>query len=466
MFAQVGARKRLLLFSRYAFAKRTGGKWARNWHQEKIALALEKVERGETRRLIVNIPPRYSKTQLAVIDFMAWSIGRNPDAEFIHTSYSARLAANNSAMAREIVGADWYRSTFPDVTLRADAQAKDDWRTTAGGVAYSVGSGGTVTGFGAGKMRSGEDRRFGGAIIIDDPHKADEARSDVIRTGVIDWYHNTLASRRNGPNTPIILIMQRLHEDDLAGHLLRGGDGHVWEHLKIAALDEHDEALWPNKHTAAELKIMREAAPYTFAGQYQQEPAPPEGNMFKPGKMDVLDAAPAGTKWIRGWDFGATDGGGDYTVGGKLGITPDKRFIIADVIRFQGGPDQVEAELLSAAKRDGPSVRVRIPQDPGQAGKFQAGHMTRKLAGFTVKAVPVSGDKITRAEPFASQVNIGNVAMVRGEWNDALVGEMRMFPNGKHDDQVDALADAFAELSSGNTGILEYYRDRVAAKNG
>ena len=462
----IRSRRRLLLFSRYAFAKRTGTKWSQNWHQEKIANALEAVVRGETQRLIINIPPRYSKTQLAVIDFIAWTLGNHPDAEFIHTSYSGRLAANNSAMAREVVNADWYRRIFPETRLRADTQAKDDWRTTAGGVVYAVGSGGTVTGFGAGKMRPPEDKRFGGAIIIDDPHKADEARSDVIRTGVIDWYHNTLASRRNGPNTPIILIMQRLHEDDLAGHLLGGGDGHKWEHLKIPALNDNDEALWAAKHTTAELKIMREAAPYTFAGQYQQEPAPPEGNMFKPARMEIVNAAPVGTRWVRAWDLGATDGGGDYTAGIRLGRMPDKRWIIGDVVRFQGGPDAVEAELIATAKRDPNETRIRLPQDPGQAGKFQVAHMIRQLAGFSVTALPVTGDKMTRAEPVAAQVNVGNVAMVKAEWNDALVGEMRMFPNGKHDDQIDALADAFAALNStSHQGILDYY-DKMAAEHG
>ena len=116
--------------------------------------------------------------------------------------------------------------------LRSDSQAKDEWRTGAGGCVYAVGAGGSITGYGAGKLRE----TFGGAIIIDDPHKPDEVRSDVMRRNVIDWFQNTLESRKNAPNTPIILIMQRLHEEDLAGWLLAGGNGETWEHINLPAI--------------------------------------------------------------------------------------------------------------------------------------------------------------------------------------------------------------------------------------
>lgn len=180
----------LYFFSRYMFKARKGFKWRDNWHHRAICDALMKVFAGESNRLIINIPPRYSKTELA-INFISWALGQAPDSEFIYTSYSGRLAASSSFQAREMVQHEAYTDLFPGVALRGDSQAKDEWRTSRDGGVYAVGSSGTITGFGAGKDREA----FGGAIIIDDPHKADEARSDVIRQGVIDWFQNTLESR-------------------------------------------------------------------------------------------------------------------------------------------------------------------------------------------------------------------------------------------------------------------------------
>jgi predicted phage terminase large subunit-like protein len=442
------ARFDLYTFARLMFAERRGFVWQRARHHAAICAALTRVYRGECRRLIINIPPRYSKTELAVVNFIAWAMGRSPDSEFIHTSYSAPLAVNNSVAVRSIIQHEAYRRIFPGVELASDAG--HHWKTTSGGVMYATGSEGTITGFGAGKVRPG----FGGAIIIDDPHKADEARSEVIRGRVIDWFQNTLESRRNSPETPIVLIMQRLHEKDLAGFLLGGGNGEEWEHLCLSAwADEADtEPLWPEKHSVEDLRRMEQASPYVFAGQYRQRPAPPAGGFFKPDEIGVVDAIPAGSiSWVRGWDLAATVDG-DWTVGARLGKLPDGRYIIADVARLREGPDGRDRAVRNVAERDGKTVRVSIPQDPGQAGKTQVLAFARLLAGYPVHTSPESGDKMTRAEPFAAQLNVGNVVMVRGPWNDALVNELRMFPNGATKDQVDALSRAFSVLL-GQTGV-------------
>lgn len=448
------ARADLYFFARWMFARRRGYPWQRATHHRAVCDALMRVFRGECRRLIINIPPRYSKTELAVVMFIAWAMGQSPDAEFIHTSYSGTLAVNNSAAVRAMLQHEAYREIF-GVQLADEARAH--WTTTAGGVMYATGAGGTITGFGAGKHRPG----FGGAIIIDDPHKADEARSDVIRQGVLDWFQNTLESRKNSPDTPIILIMQRLHEKDLAGWLLgdrgkdmrgppvAGGNGEVWEHLCLSAwADDADTApLWPEKHGAEDLRRMEKSSPYIFAGQYRQRPAPLDGGIFKPGQLQIVDAVPAGRiEWCRGWDLASVDQGGDYTAGGKLGKLADGRFIIGGMEREQLGPDERDALLRNTASRDGRHVFIGLPQDPGQAGKTQVLALTRMLAGHMVKTSPETGDKITRAEPLASQVNVGNVLLLRGAWNDALIDEMRMFPNGAFDDQIDGLSRAFAEL--------------------
>ena len=438
--AQELARADLYFFSRWMFNQRRGYKWLRSPHHKTICDSLMRVYRGECKRLIINIPPRYSKTELAVVNFIAWCFGHVPDAEFIHASYSGTLAINNSAAVRGVVQHEAYAEIFPGMTLATDAKAH--WVTTAGGVMYATGTGGTITGFGAGKHRDG----FGGAIIIDDPHKADEARSDVMRQNVIDWFQNTLESRKNSPETPIIVIMQRLHQDDLAGWLADGGNGEEWETVCLPAIQADSTALWPAKHDIETLRRMEQAAPYVFAGQYQQRPAPAEGGVFKPDQLQVVEALPAGSiQWVRGWDLASTTNG-DWTAGAKLGRMSDGRLVIADVVRLRAGPDERDAAIVNTAAADGRAVKISIPQDPGQAGKTQVLYLTRSLVGHRVVSSPESGDKVTRAEPLAAQINIGNVLMLRGEFNRQLIEELRMFPNGSNDDQVDALSRAFAEL--------------------
>lgn len=443
------AKADLYFFSRWMFFQRRRYKWLRSSHHKIVCDALMRVYHGLCKRLIINIPPRYSKTELAVVNFIAWTLGQVPDAEFIHASYAAPLAVNNSANVRTLVQHEAYQHVFPDCRLASDA--KSHWTTTEGGVMYAAGAGGTITGFGAGKHREG----FGGAIIIDDPHKPDEAKSDVVRQGVIDWFQNTLESRKNSKETPIILIMQRLHEHDLAGWLLDGGNGETWEHVCLPAIQEDGTALWPEKHAIGDLHRMEQAAPYVFAGQYLQRPAPPDGGLIKPDAIETIDALPAGPiKWVRGWDLAASVDG-DYTAGAKIGKLEDGRFVIADMVRARCGPDERDKTLKNTASRDGKSVRISLPQDPGQAGKTQALYLTRNLAGYRVTTSPESGDKTTRAEPLAAQINVGNVLMLRGHWNEALVNEMRLFPNGTHDDQVDACSRAFAELMMQKRGFFD-----------
>jgi len=432
-------------FSRAIFLGRRGYRWQQAPHHVKICDALERVFRGECKRLIINIPPRYSKTEL-VKCFIAWTLGQAPDSEYIYTSYSGRLAAASSWDIREMVQTPLYQRIYPGVALRNDSQAKDEWRTEAGGIMYSVGAGGTITGYGAGKHRGG----FGGCLLIDDPHKADEARSDVMRQNVIEWFQNTFESRKNSPDTPIILVMQRLHEDDLAGFLLDGGNGEEWEHLCLSVIQDDGTALWPEKHNLETLERMEQAAPYMFAGQYRQRPAPPEGGLFKPEKLKIAEFMPQGLTMARGWDLAATEEAQgkkpDWTAGALVGRDDLGQIYICHISRFRGSPLAVEQALLTTAAMDGYEVPISGPQDPGQAGKAQAFGFIQKLAGYDVEFTPETGSKATRAAPLAAQVEAGNVFMVRGEWNQAFVDELRMFPNGSFDDQVDACSRAFHRL--------------------
>ena len=177
-----------------------------------------------------------------------------------------------------------------------------------------------------------------------------------------------------------------------------------------------------------------------WAALYQQRPRPLEGSLFKVGNISVLDAMPAGGITVRAWDLAATAQTGtrdpDWTVGLKMTRLPEGRFIVSDVRRLRGGPDEIEALIVNTAMQDGKAVKISLPQDPGQAGKQQVFYLTRKLWGFAVESSPETGAKETRAAPFASQVNVGNVCLVRGPWNAAYLDELAGFPSGIHDDQL------------------------------
>jgi predicted phage terminase large subunit-like protein len=273
----------------------------------------------------------------------------------------------------------------------------------------------------------------------------------------IDHTENFIASGLVSHNT-------RWHMDDLGGRLLDRQPG-MWRVVSLPAqAGENDmlgrnpgDWLWADDAYGYGADLQKARAECEANGQmrdwhalYQQQPRPEEGSLFKVTQLAVLDAAPTGGKDVRAWDLASTADGGDWTVGARLRRLPDGAFVIVDVTRLRGGPDAVEAAIVNTAKQDGRGVIVSLPQDPGQAGKTQALYLTRKLAGYQVKTSPETGDKITRAGPLAAQVNVGNVSLTRASWNTALIDEMRDFPHGTHDDQVDALSRAFGELITGH----------------
>lgn len=280
----------LLLFTEVFYKLRTGREFeltypdGRESHILSICRELVNVLRGNSTRLIINVPPRYGKTEM-VIHFVSWALSRFADSNFIYVSYSHSLAKKQTQTIRQIIQLPHYRKLF-GVEISGDTSAKDNFETTGGGSVYAVGAGGTITGRGAGIK--GCDR-FGGAIIIDDIHKPSEVNSDTIRQGINDWYYNTLQSRINSTQTPIIFIGQRLDEDDLAANLIKTGD---WKTLIIPALDEAGNALHPEMHTRHELLKMQATSPYTFSAQYQQDPLPAGGGIFKPEWFYLTDEEP------------------------------------------------------------------------------------------------------------------------------------------------------------------------------
>lgn len=230
------------------------------------------------RHLAVNIPPGHGKTFIAH-DTVAWLTGLFPDSQWIYASYSAQLAIAQTCRIREIMASDWYAKVYPAARIRQGQSTQRYFETVSGGHVYGVGIDGTVTGFRAGRKRP----EFGGGIIIDDPIKPTDARSETVRGGTNRWFTETLLSRRNHDDTPILLIMQRLHEEDLVGHVCKTMPGE-WEVLSIPALDEATgEMLWTETFSRKTAEVLRAADPATFYAQYQQSPVPPGGNMIKLG---------------------------------------------------------------------------------------------------------------------------------------------------------------------------------------
>lgn len=452
--ARMAARESLM-----AFCYLTCRGYEVSWHHQRIGTALHDIATGRTKRLIIAMPPRHGKTELASIRFAPWLLARNPRINVIAATYAQDFADELGRKARGVMGDAVYRCLFPHAALMPDSRAVSRWQTIAGGGYYAVGVGGPLTGRGA------------NVLLIDDPHKnREEAESAVMRARVWDWFRSTAYTRLEKDGA-VVVIMTRWHEDDLVGRLLNSDE--PWEVLSLPAIAEADEperqageALWPSKYPADVLQgIHATIGDREWAALYQQHPAPAEGALFKPDQLAVVDAEPSGMDWVRAWDFGATRGGGDWTVGAKLGVR-DGRLVIGDIVRLQGAPEQVEKALLAAASRDGLGVRIDLPQDPGQAGKSQVQYFTRLLSGYRVTSSPESGNKVLRAEPLAAQLNVGNVSMVRAPWNAALLDELRSFPVGAHDDQVDALSRAYAATAApGSTAIIEYYR-RQAEKAG
>ena len=280
----------LLTFVRTFFKIRTGREFelsnpiGRESHYITIARALEAVLEGDCKRLIINVPPRYGKTEL-LIHFVAWALARYPDSNFLYVSYSHTLAKRQTQIIRDIINLSHYKNLF-GVKLKDDTTAKDNFVITQGGSVYAAGAQGTITGFGAGIKGC---HRFGGCIVIDDIHKPDEVTSDTIREGTIDWYYNTLQSRLNSPDTPIIFIGQRLHEQDLSAVLLESDE---WKSVVIPAIDEAGNALHPQMHNIQTLKRMEKESPYHFASQYQQNPQPAGGGIFKSDWFLKLETEP------------------------------------------------------------------------------------------------------------------------------------------------------------------------------
>ena len=346
-----------LIFTRYFFKKRFNRKFVIGDHHRKISDVLDRVYSGEIARLIINIAPRYSKTEIAVKNFIANGLAINPAAKFIHLSYSDDLALDNSEETKNIVQSQEYKELFPDVVIKKNSDSKKKWYTTKGGGVYATSAAGQVTGFGAGLVDiedepdfiagTENENIFGGALIIDDPIKPEDADNELLRDKVNKRFDSTIRNRVNSRKTPIIVIMQRLHQNDLCGHIMAQEPGQ-WTILSLSCINDDGTALWPFKHTLAELEALRTLNPINFERQYLQKPMPLEGRLYKTFKTykelpydatvrkNVTDTADTGSDYLCSIDYLPTTTG----------------YYVTDVLYTQDGMEITEGKTAMQLTRN------------------------------------------------------------------------------------------------------------------
>lgn len=400
-------------------------------HIRQISKALDAVENGEIDRLAIHMPPRHGKTETTTVRYPVYHMERNPESSVLVTGYNERFARRFGRKTRNL-------AIEYGLQIEDGAKAADEWHLKAGGQLLTRGVGSPPTGVGFNR------------IVIDDPiRRREDAESEVYREKVWDWYTDDLYSRLE-PGGAIVLIMTLWHEDDIGARAV-ASEPNRWHVLKLPAISDDGRALWPERYPIDALErirgvVTRDEGERSWQALYQQNPTPKEGNTFKVSMIDIVDAAPLGLPVIRAWDIAATVGAGDYTVGVKLTGSVDRGWFVLDVVRGQWDSAERDRIIGQTADLDGRECTQIVPQDPGAAGKSQVEAMIRNLAGVPVRKVRPTGTKEMRADPLASQVNAGNVRIVRAEWNRSFIEELRQFPGGKHDDQVDASADAFNEI--------------------
>lgn len=371
-------------------------------HHEKMFEALQDVVDGKCKRLIINIAPRYGKTELVIKSFISWCFALNPLCRFLHLSYSDLLVNDNSDTIRSIMAEPLYKQLFPNSALASEKGAAKRWKTKAGGELYAVSTQGQVTGFGAGNVDKVEDdfstmarlsdmpvddneelnemldmigatvNIFQGAIVIDDPMKPEEGESEVVRERINTRFENTIRNRTNSRNTPIIIIMQRLHEHDLCGYLMEK-EPDEWRVLSLPAIQTNPEtgeerALWPMKHTLEELYKLREINPIIFDTQYMQDPKPKEGLMYSEGfRTYTRDMLPTGAKAHMKWNYTDTADTGADSLCSICFINTPEYIYVTDVL-FTDAPMEVtepkQAEMLT---RNG-TVETLIESNNGGRG--------------------------------------------------------------------------------------------------
>lgn len=430
-----------------------------NWHLDAICAHLEAVSHGRLSPWgIINVPPGSSKSTGVSVLWQAFEWGPlgKRHLRYVSTSFEEGNVTRDTRKTRDLIKSEWFQTLWPEVQLvrMGETSFANSDTGTREGVAFS-----SITG------------KRGDRVLIDDPHSLKGAESEVERNATIRLFMEGGLNRSNDALTSaMIVIMQRLHANDLTGAILARQLG-FW-HLCIPMEFEitsrcttplgwtdprtyDGELMDPGRFPKEAAERQKLAGDYQWAGQYQQRPSPRGGGLFKIpedwalSRADggrVVDACPDGGRTVAGWDFaGSKRKTSPYSVRVKLTKVGGDYFV-RHVKRERTDPTEMDRMVDQTVIEDGYSTFQSLPQDPGQAGKSQKWQLADKLAGYTFEITPETGDKETRAEPFAAQWGAGRVFLVRGDWNAEYIEELRGFPTGTYKDQVDASSRAFSAL--------------------
>ena len=452
------ARHNFGVFANRAFEQLEGHALLGNWHINAIAALATEIQSGRTRRAIVCMPPRYLKSFLLTVAFPAWCLGRDPRAKIICCSYGADLAEKFSGDTLRLMRTDWYRQVFPNTKISTTKATKADFETTAGGYRLASSVGGTLTGRGA------------DVIIVDDPLKASDAHSDLVRQASIDWFNSSVRTRLNHPkNGRIIVVAQRLHAEDLPGHLIQTGG---WNELIIPAICWQQtnypmgpnlklgscspgRVLQPERQSLEELQQLRkEMCERDFEAQYNQRPLPPGGATFKADWLKRYDARPHPSEVqaiIQSWDTAyeeSTDS--DFSVCTTWAVCGNN-FYLLDVWRDRPKFFELEKKVYELRQKWG--AQLAIIERAGSGISLVQNIRDGNRQQWVVTINP-QGAKISRAEQQTPKFEQGRIRLPKeAPWLAQYEKELLDFPYGKHDDQVDSTVQL---LTSFDTGRLLY----------
>ena len=411
------------------------------------------------RHLAICMPPRHGKTYIAR-DLVAWGLGLFPDSQWIYTASSATLAVGQTLAIRDTVSADWYSRVFPETGVKPGKGRQDYFVTARGGAVYGVGVNGTITGFGAGCKR----RSFGGGIVIDDPMQAVDAYSQAERDKCNRWYTQTLYSRRNSDWTPVMLIMQRLHEDDLVGYL-QEHEPQLWEIMQIPVRNEQGEVLWPETFSADTAERLEAFDPFAFSAQYMQQPTPPGGAMIKTEWLQRYSVLPESchTLLITMDTAQKVKEHNDFSVLAAW-LFDGVNVYLKDIQRGKWeAPDllDVARDFLVKHRPQRPSkIRCRgvvIEDKASGIGLIQSLKRDQTLRDMPVIAKQRGTDKVSRLNDVLPFIRAGQLFVPESApWLNAYLGELAAFSPAmthKHDDQVDVTSDALDELLQTSGGM-------------
>lgn len=424
LLARRKARESLVAFSSY-----TNPAYTPADHHALIAEKLERVANGEIKRLMICMPPRHGKSELASRRFPAWYLGRNPDKKIIAASYNSDLSTDFGREVRNIVGSEEYQCLF-DVKLAADSQAANRWHTDQKGMYVAAGVGTAITGRGA------------DILLIDDPFKdRQEADSEVRRETVWNWYTST-AYTRLMPGGAVIVINTRWHDDDLSGRLIdqMSSDGDRWEVLSLPAINDDGEALWPAWYPIERLGEIRSVLPARdWNSLYQQNPVPDDGDYFKSAWFGEYEKLPNELSFYGASDCAVTDGDGDFTEHGIFGIDNNKNIYVTAWWRGQTTADvwiESQCDLIlkySPVMWFGEKGVIQRAIEP-----YMVQRMTERNAFCRMEWLPSTADKATRARPIQGMASMGKIFFPKNaSWKGDMLSQLLRFPAGKYDDAVD-----------------------------